>query len=90
MVCGHVMIGSRCVSGRMMAFSLTPRQLMQAKEAIEMLSNLSGEGQSSSGLANTQARTAAEAIPPSRSNQQPTSSSSSSITVSSSEAREGI
>ena len=26
-----------------MAFSLTPRQLLQAKEAIEMLSNLSGE-----------------------------------------------
>ena len=34
-----------------MAFSLTPRQLMQAKEAIEILSNLSGEGQSTSGLA---------------------------------------
>ena len=28
-----------------MAFSLTPRQLLQAKEAIEMLSNLSGENQ---------------------------------------------
>ena len=81
----------------MMAFSLTPRQLMQAKEAIEMLSNLSREDPSTSesGLqvaasTNTQA-VAHEAIPPSRRSQQPSSiCSSSNNTVSSSEAREGI
>ena len=32
----------------MMSFSLTPRQLVQAKEAIEMLSNLSAERPSTS------------------------------------------
>ena len=57
-----------------------------------MLSNLSGEGQSTSGLVastntNTRGRTAVgEAIPPSRPSQQPSSSTS----ISSSEAREGI
>ena len=70
-----------------MVFSLTPRQLMQAKEAIEM-SNLSGKGQDKLGpstLGTTPSTQAVVGTP------QPSCNNNTwTCTVSNSEAREGM